>query len=252
MFKLFIDRTKSELQQEKQRDYQNIVIIQVIIIVFGLTLSEFVLAGSTTPGGKLVTTIFSVFGITYSFLLWDLLRNFNRNKILLNIFLIILFGSIVTGLLGEFPYYKIIEVPNRQAYLFSIHSSLFIIEATVIAFAIRDIFSGDFLTPDKLWGSASIFLMIAISFGSLYDLICIVNPGSLGQPIELGFASYSQCVTYSLSVLGGMDPGFPNASRLIRNISVLEAVWGNLFVVLIIGKLMGLPRPPKPGTKEEE
>jgi hypothetical protein len=47
-----------------------------------------------------------------------------------------------------------------------------------------------------------------------------------------------------------MDPGHPNASRLIRNISVLEAVWGNLFVVLVIGKLMGLPRPPKTEAKQ--
>ena len=68
---------------------------------------------------------------------------------------------------------------------------LFPIEITVISFAIRDIFSGEYLTVDKLWGSACIFLMIAISFGSLYDLICIVKPGSLGAPIELGLANYS-------------------------------------------------------------
>jgi hypothetical protein len=157
-----------------------------------------------------------------------------------------LFGIVIVGILAEFPYYKIIQIADRQLFLLIIHSLLFIIEVTVISYAIRDIFSGEFLTPDKLWGSACIFLMIGISFGSLYDLICIIRPGSLGEAIELGLPSYSECVTYSLSVLGGLDPNHPNAVRLIRNISVLEAVWSNLFVVLIVGKLMGLPRPPKP------
>jgi hypothetical protein len=51
--------------------------------------------------------------------------------------------------------------------------------------------------------------------------------------------------------LGGGDGGFPAASKLIRNISVLEALWGNLYAILIIGKLLGLPRaeePEKPDT----
>ena len=243
-------RSLSGKNREKQKDYRNVVIIEIIIIVLGLTLSEFLLEGTRTQASKLVITIFSTFGVLYAFLLWDLLRNFTSNKSLIRVFLIVLIATISTGILAEFPYYTLIEVPNRPLYLFIIHSILFIIEVTVIAFAIRDIFSGEFLTPDKLWGAACVFLMTGQTFGSLYDLICIVRPGSLEPGIELGFANYAQCVTYSMGILGGMDPGFPNVSNLIRNISILEAVWSNLFVVLIIGKLMGLPRPPKPEATE--
>lgn len=246
MLKKLIKLTNFERQQEKQKDYRNVVINQVVIIILGLTISEFLLDGAATPAGKLVATIFSFFGVLYSFLLWDLLRNFTNNKMLINMYLIVLLGIVIVGLMVEFPYYKIIEVNNRQLFLLVIHSLLFPIEVTVIGFAIRDIFSGEYLTVDKLWGSACIFLMIAISFGSLYDLICIVRPGSLGVPIELGLANYSECVTYSLSIVGGIDPNHLNPTRIIRNISIMEAVWSNLFVVLIIGKLMGLPRPPKP------
>jgi hypothetical protein len=177
--------------------------------------------------------------------MWDLLRNFTTQRWLINTYLGILVISIGTGILGEFPYYKIIEVSDRQSYLLVIHLLLFVIEVTVIGFAIRDIFTGDYLTPDKLWGAACIFLMIGISFGSLYDLLCIIRPGSLGEPVEMGLPSYSECVAHSMSILGGADPGHPNASKLIKNLSVIEAVWSNLFVVLIIGKLMGLPRPPQ-------
>ena len=239
-----LNSIRAGLSLEKQRDYRNIVIVQVVIIVFGLTLTEFLQGGSKTDIAKPIITVFSVFGVTYAFLLWDLLKNFTKNKLLLQLFFVVLIGITLTGMLVEFPYYTVIEIQNRQLYLLAIHSLLFPIEVTVIAFAIGDIFSGEFLTPDKLWGAACIFLMTGISFGSLYDLICIVKPGSLGKEIESGLPNYAECVTYSLSILGGTDGGYSNVSRLIRNISVLEAVWSNLFVVLIIGKLMGLPRPP--------
>jgi hypothetical protein len=239
-------KSKAAADSEKQKDYRNIVFIQIIIIVFGLTLSGFVVEDTKTPEAKLVLTVFSCFGLTYSFLLWDLLRNFTNSKLLIRIYLILLFGSIGTGVLVEFPYYTFLEVPDRRLILLFVHAMLFVTEVIIISFAMRDIFSGEFLTPDKLWGSACVFLMIGISFGSLYDLICLIKPGSLNKNLDIGFPNYSECITYSLAILGGMDPGQPEATRLIRNIGILEAVWGNLFVVLVIGKLMGLPRPPKP------
>jgi hypothetical protein len=228
--------------REKQRDYQNVVIAQILIVGLGILLSEPVLKDHTTFTSKVIISIFSGFGLAYLFLLWDLLRNFTKSKWLIFTIFIVLAGVGLIGTTVEFPFYQLIRVPDRQLFLLVIHSILFPVEIIVISFAIRDIFMGNFLTPDKLWGSACVFLMIGISFGSLYDLICIARPGGLGVPIEMGFPNYSVCIAFSFSILGGIDPGYPDAIKLIRNISVLEAVWGNLFTVLIIGKLMGLPR----------
>lgn len=230
-----------DLQREKTKDYRNIVVLQIIIVAFGLILSEPLLADSKSEVSKLIISIFSFFGALYAFLLWDLLRNFTGNRGLLIIFLALLIGIVVVGILVEFPYYQIIHIANRQEYLLTIHSLLFPVEVTVIGFAIRDLFSGSYMTPDKLWGAACIFLMVGISFGSLYDLISIAKPGSLGVAIELGLPNYAECVTYSFSILGGIDSG-RTPSRLIRNISIIEAVWGGLYGMLIIGKLLGLPR----------
>ena len=169
------------------------------------------------------------------------LRNFTKNKTLLRVLFTLLIFTIGVGLLSEFPYYKVLDIENRQALLLTVHGLLFPIEVIVIAFAIRDIFSGGYLTPDKLWGAACVFLMVGISFGSLYDLLTIANPGGLGANIELGFPNYSECVTFSFCILGGIDSAL-EPIKLIRNISTLEAVWGNLYAMLIIGKLLGLPR----------
>jgi len=230
-----------DLQNEKAKDYRNIVVLQIIIVATGLVLSEPLLTDSKSETSKLIISVFSFFGALYAFLLWDLLRNFTSNRLLVITFLVVLIGIVVVGILVEFPYYQFLHVSNRQAYLLTIHSLLFPIEVTVIGFAIRDLFSGSYMTPDKLWGAACIFLMVGISFGSLYDLISIAKPGSLGVPIELGLPNYTECVTYSFSILGGIDSGL-TPTRLIRNISVMEAVWGGLYGMLIIGKLLGLPR----------
>lgn len=241
LFSFTFAKSNSELQQEKAKDYRNVVIIQIIIVVFGLTLSGPILEDSKSELSKFIITVFSIFGTVYTYLLCDLLRNFTRNRTLLGIIFTLLGVTITVGILAEFPYYQLIHVTNRQALLLTVHGLLFPIEMTVIAFAIRDIFSGGYLTPDKLWGAAGVFLMVGISFGSLYDLLSIANPGALGADIELGFPNYSECVTFSFCILGGIDPGL-EPTKLIRNISVLESVWGILYAMLIIGRLLGLPR----------
>ena len=242
MFKNLLLKSFGELQREKEQDYRNVVITQIIIVTFGLTLSGPVLDDSTSSISKLIITVFFGFGTMYNFLLWDLLRNFTKSRLLIVIIFFILIGIIIFGMLTEFPYYRVIEM-DRRVTLLIVHGLLFPVEITIIGFAIRDIFMSQYFTPDKLWGSAAVFLMIGISFGSLYDLLCTINPGGLGVPIELGFPTYSECVKYSFCILSGLDTGLPNPSRLIKNISVFEAVWGTLFSVLIIGKLLGLPKP---------
>jgi hypothetical protein len=243
IFKSMIFKTLEEGTREKQKDYRNVVIIQIVIVVLGLTLSEPVLADSKSDTSKLIISIFLSFAATYEFLLWDLLRNFTNNRILITGIFILLTGIIVTGTLGEFPYYEFVHFPDRRIYLLTLHGLLFPIELTLIGFTIRDIFSGRFLTSDKLWGAACVYLMIGISFGSLYDLINIYRPGSLGISVELGFPNYSECVSYSFCILGGVDSGISGTSHFIRNISILEGIWGALYAMLIIGKLLGLPRP---------
>jgi hypothetical protein len=244
MLKTSLLKSLTELQKEKQHDYRNVVITQILIVTLGLTLSGPVLEDSTSAISKLIIVVFFGFGTVYNFLLWDLLRNFTKSRILIVTIFCILIGMIIYGMLTEFPYYKFLDI-DRRTTLLIIHGSLFPIEITIIAFAIRDIFMDDYFTPDKLWGAAAVFLMVGISFGSLYDLICTIIPGGLNPSLELGFPTYSECINYSFCVIGGVETGQSNVIKIIRNISVLEAVWSTLFTVLIIGKLLGLPKPPE-------
>jgi hypothetical protein len=248
MFRKLTFIGSSRLQQEKQKDYRNVVIIQVIIIVMGMMLSGPLLEDPKSEVSKLIISVFSFFGAVYAFLLWDLLRNFTRSQALIVTVLLLLLGIVSFGILIEFPYYKVIHIENRRLALLIIHGILFPIEVLVIVYTIRDIFLSEVLTPDKLWGSACVYLMTGISFGSLYDLICISGFGNLGVELELGIPNYAECVGHSLSLLGGIDSRYPDATYLIKNLGVIEGLWGSLFTVLIIGKLLGLPKPDSKQT----
>jgi hypothetical protein len=128
MIKLFSIKSLLELQREKQKDYRNVVILQVLIVTLGLTLSGPILEDGTSSTSKLIISIFSGFGGLYAFLLWDLLRNFTKSKTLILIILFVLIGITIFGILIEFPYYKVLEIENRQAALLTIHGLLFPIE----------------------------------------------------------------------------------------------------------------------------
>jgi hypothetical protein len=236
-------RSKSENQAEKIKDYRNIVILQTAIISAALLLREiFDMAGMDSHLSSVIRDLlFLLLGGLYVLILWDLLRNFTKKTKLVTALFLVIMGSYILALFTVNPLYAFFYTEaEKRPYLFIIHMVLFSTEAIVIYHAIFDIFAGKRLSEEKLWGSACIFLMIGICFGSLYDLINIIHPGSMGVPLPLGLESYTACIAFSMTIIGGHE-AYPNAIPLILNLGVIEAVWANLFVVLLVGRLLGQP-----------
>lgn len=226
------------LKLEKRKDYRNLVILQILIIFSALLLKDILILFGITESFVLRDSLFLLLGGLYVIFLWDMMRNFTSNKAFLKIILaLILFGYFL-GLVTVNPFYKVFEGESQRPYLLIVHAILFLVELIVILFAIPDLFTGAKDSKDRLWGAASVYLMIAIAFGSLYDLISIIKPGSMGVPLQLGLESYTECIYYSMTILGGQDPLYDNPSRLIRNIGIVEALWGSMFIVLLVGRLL--------------
>jgi hypothetical protein len=243
-FNLFYKKFQegAELQNEKRKDFRNVVILQFMIIFSALLLEDILMLAGIKDSYIFRDIFFLLLGGLYVLVLWDMLRNFTRNKVLIIFLFFLIMGTYFLALVTVNPIWNIFENDlEKQPYLFFIHMILFIVEATVIFFVIKDIFSGNKMSQEKLWGSACIYLMIAISFGSVYDLINISKPGSMGVDLKLGLDSYTACITYSMTILGGQDPHFPDAVPLVANLGILEAVWANLFIVLLVGRLLGQP-----------
>lgn len=238
---LLLNLKGKELDNEKRKDYRNVVILQFLIIFSALLLNDILKIAGIENTYIFRDILFLALGGIYVLVLWDLLRNFTQNRILVHAMFYIILSAYVLALVTVNPIWKVFEGEEQRPYLFIIHFVLFSVEATVIYFAIIDMFSGNKLSQEKLWGSACIYLMIGISFGSVYDLINIANPGSLGATLALGLESYTACIAYSMTILGGQDPAFPDAIPLVYNLGIIEAVWSNLFIVLLVGRLLGQP-----------
>jgi hypothetical protein len=227
------------LQREKLKDYRNIVVIQVAVITILMTLEDLLAGIGFVDIQKWVYTLFIAFAGFYLLLLWDMMRNFTNNMFIVRGSLAWLMVLFVLGAMGENPFQRLLDNP-RPYYIF-IHTSLTIIQGYVISLSIRDIFARGGVTSDKLWGSACVYLMIGFVFGDIFDLLNLLKPGSFGVEIPVGFASYLGGVYFSYATLGGVDAGYDQMSRLVRNVSVIESLFGNLYLVFLIGRILGLP-----------
>jgi hypothetical protein len=232
-----------ELNEEKRKDYRNIVYLQVLIILSAMLLKEVLaLCGLEKEISNMVRDIlFLTLGGLYVFVLWDLLRDLTKNNtLLIGLFILIVFGLGV-AFFAVNPVYDFFDSDNaKRPYLFFVHLSLFTVETIVIYHCVNDIFTGKKLSAEKIWGAACIYLMIGISFGSLYDLVNIAQPDSVGSGVPQGLESYMLCIYYSMTIIGGHD-AILETSKLIQNLGIIEAVWSNLFVVLLVGRLLGKP-----------
>lgn len=226
---------------EKIKDFRNVVLLQCLIIFTAMLLKPTMEMLGFMETYQLRDSIFLVLGGAYIFSLWDLLRNFiQKQRIIFPLLCVIIF-TFILALVVVNPFFKISAEHYQRPLLFIIHFVLFLVEAIVIVYGILDLFKEDKTSKDRLWGAASVYLMISISFASAYDLINIIKPGCMGLPLNLGLESYTECIYYSLSILGGQDSIYDHPDRLIRNLGIVESLWGNLFVVLLVGKILSAP-----------
>jgi hypothetical protein len=153
--------------------------------------------------------------------------------------LLLLLSAIILVLNPFFPVHD--TETERLPSLVLIHSVLFFLELTFIVYCIFDIFSQGSSNLNKLWGAACIYLMIGITFGSTYDLICFWKNDALGMRYALGIESYTQCIAFSMTTISGIDPPHNNIHPIIKSISIVEAIWSHLFVMILVGRLLSMP-----------
>jgi len=227
--------------KRKGRDYKNLMIFQSLLIVLGLILSPLVTVFDLGKLRPLLYILFLVSGGAYILFLWTMLRNFTKIEWLEKVTLYLLVSTIIVSFLLENPLVKLIKEDDRAPYLLFVHISLLLVELLLILYSMRDIFSGNTLSASRLWGSASLYLMIALAFASLYDVVVIFNPNSFGVKLKPGFPSYSESIYYSINSLVKWNDTFPDAIKLVKNIRLMQAVLGELFIALLVGNLLNRP-----------
>ena len=67
-------------QKNKTTNYQRIVSLQILIICLELTLEHILALFGITNAQTFLFGLYSLFGVAYMYLLWDLLKNFTQKK----------------------------------------------------------------------------------------------------------------------------------------------------------------------------
>jgi hypothetical protein len=114
--------------------------------------------------------------------------------------------------------------------------------ALLIAYSIlKDIFSARETETDHIWGAIVAYFIGVVVFGDIYEIICLIQPGMLGAAYQMGMPNFIECIVFSLNSIAGLDTLYPEAHTLLQKLANIENVVGNLFLVVILGRLLSHP-----------
>ena len=131
-----------------------------------------------------------------------------------------------------------------------------IFSCTLIVWAIVHLlgrtFSATVIRASDLHAAAAIYLLIGFAFASAYQFIALVSPQEFNLPANTGDAKdifiYFSFITLATVGYGDVTPvgGIP------RMLAVLEAVAGQIYLVVSVSRLVGLhvaQRTPRDGDR---
>ncbi|MFA5506598.1 MAG: hypothetical protein WC423_14275 [Vulcanimicrobiota bacterium] len=223
-------------EAEKKKDYRRAVMVQILFLALILLADEGLKLVGIGLRGFVFDALFHAVGAWYLVLLCDMLRNYTRARwlvrggfVALGIAFLIL---VCVNLLFVF------SNPVRDQLRLVAYGMLALVQLVVIAFAIRDLFRGRHRATDRLWGSACIYFMSGFAFSTAFSTILMVDPAAFGSPLPPDAYVFFETTYLSFNALVGLDTSYPDATRLVRNLALLEGLWSQLYLVLLIGRLL--------------
>jgi hypothetical protein len=129
---------------------------------------------------------------------------------------------------------------------FRIYSNLFhaAFYLVAIVYLLRFVFSPDVMTDDKLFGAASVYLMLAVMFAYAYLTVQLVAPDAFGARAGEPPRSFYDLLYMSFGVLTSNGPGdVTPVGAKVRSMVILEQIIGVLYVAILIARLAGIYPP---------
>jgi hypothetical protein len=123
---------------------------------------------------------------------------------------------------------------------------------TVLALLLRYVFGPEVMDADRLWGAAAMYLMIGILWCFMYALLDLGEKDAFlirGDPKRLDLTEYLYFSFSTLTTIGFGD--IVPVTRLGHVAAIVEGIIGQLFLAILIAKLVGVypphgnPTPPK-------
>ncbi len=142
-------------------------------------------------------------------------------------------------------------VPSREAVLVSCLLDLTLL-LFVTAMILSHVVEEGRVDADRIFGAVCGYLLIGLTWALIYGALDLVQPGSfdLGEAAPLPaassdpaphFADMDPMLYYSLVTLSTLGYGdIVAVTRAARSLSALEAVVGQLYMAVVVARLIGL------------
>jgi Ion channel len=110
-----------------------------------------------------------------------------------------------------------------------------------VTISLRFLFRADRVTHGTIWASLCVYLLLGIVWADVYSLLDYPNQGAFTERMELGGEGsvvplYYSFVTMTTLGYGDISPLTPTA----RLLSSLQAVMGQLYLTVLVARLVGL------------
>lgn len=217
-----------ELQEEKRKDYRNVVAAQSVLLLVSLFTDDWF-------GSRFAFHVFTLCAAVYLALLWDLSRNFT-----LKTWIPRSLGALgVAVVLTSVVYNNFFWTPAGGLVVnVALHGLTVAIQGVVLWLGLRDLLRGARNATDKLWAAAGLYLMIGIMFGEAIHLLHLVAPSTLGPDLLPDVRGFHEALYLSFASLTGADNDLKGISHFCRNLVVMEALVAQLFLVMLISRLL--------------
>ncbi|HEX6239878.1 MAG TPA: potassium channel family protein [Polyangiales bacterium] len=142
---------------------------------------------------------------------------------------------------------------HLPAHSFGLDMALHLLTALGFAFVVyevlRHVLAAEPVTADKLYAAVSAYLLIGLLFASIYEALEFWQPHAFSLPHagrDADGLMYFSLVTLSTVGYGDIVPVLPPA----RVLAVLEAILGQLYLAVLMARLVGL-HLSQPGPQAE-
>lgn len=217
------------------KNYMQVALIEIMLIFSVLLMGDIAAALGSSSAGSAVSMALLIPEAVYVFILFRLTTLLTDNRIMQRIVAVLLVAAAILSVIGLLPLMSGDE--SKSHVLIAVHLILCFIECYLIALGLQDIYIDKLTLRERLWGSVAMYLLIAIGWASFYEIFLLTDHTLFGVELIPGYQTYSEALYYSLCSLSGTGSIYANPNHLIRNLSLIESVWGVLFLVMLIGRV---------------
>ena len=235
--------TPGILQRESKSNlYGRLLIFVLLMLITVILTSES--AGffeNAEKGQKFGGLIYSFFCAGFVFSILPVLAQLGYSQQTRKLVAIFGWTSVISMLVVSNPFLDLLPESLKPGLFSLFHVILMIGEILFARILLIDIFGNKETQTDHIWGAIVVYYLLIMIFAEVYEVLCIVQPGMLGEIYFMGFPNYIHIIMFSINAVTGMDAIYPEAHPLFFKLGNLQNLIGNLFLVVILGRLLSHP-----------